>query len=146
MLIAQSDHQLLKPQKATKIKYDLHRYLYFISWHQHWPSGLFFACVQRKTNQKKNKKSNLPSLLHSKDSPIQGLGTKEHRTITQLGMGLICALGPSKSIYIPKAFMKTTLHSCQWFFQNQMYLSKYCHTKEDIWTVKSPLFSGLCFF
>lgn len=91
MFMAKSDHQLLKPQKATKIKYCLHKYLYFTSWHQQWHSGLFFACAKKKTKQKKK---NLPSLL-PKESLIQGLGTKEDRAITQLGVGLICALGSS---------------------------------------------------
>lgn len=69
MFMAKSDHQLLKPQKATKKSLPVPR-------------------------RKQNRRKNLPSLL-PKESLIQGLGTKEDRAITQLGVGLICALGSS---------------------------------------------------
>jgi hypothetical protein len=60
----------------------------------HGINGGFLDCSLPVPRGKQTKrKKNLPSLF-PKESLIQGLETKE-RTITQLGVGLICALGPS---------------------------------------------------
>lgn len=89
--------------------------------------AVLFLCLEE--NKPKEKKSNLPSLLHPKDSLIQGLGTKEERIITQLGMGSICALGPSKSregtiLFLPSHLYTKSIHENHIAFFLSMVLSK----------------------
>lgn len=135
MFMAQSDCLQIKPQKATlKKKHFFHKYLQFTSWNYQRIFGLFFACTQQKRTKKKNK-TNLPSIHFPKESFIQGQGTKEARTIAQLGVGLIRVFCPSQEerkqgSVLTLAFIYQK-HACKWHcipandsFKNKMYQSK----------------------